>query len=327
MTDAQPPSSRHRAGSPIRRRHVVFALIAAVVVAVSITTVVALFPNAEPSDAAGRHTPSGSADTAMTGTGSPAAGPSASSSASAAPAADGNCHRSAGASPTTAVTQVSVGTKVTGAGQQGDTDPLPMAIAATPSGGSWLAWLGPTARSTSANSTARTTWSAPLPASPASTCRTSRPTRTAACCCSPARVTATPGRCAAGVQPLQHHVDGPLRQRRPPGLGAPGHQPDRQPRRVRQRRPVRLVVPAPRPARLRRHELRRVLRGGDHRAERQLRGHPRGRPDAGGQPSGALVSGHGSFEVGCSHAWTHGSCGIPGPRNSSWSAPPTTTAG
>ncbi len=141
MTDAQPPSSRHRAGSPIRRRHVVIALIVAAVLAVSITTVVALYPNAEPSDAAGRHTPSGSAGTPMPGSGSPVvASPSASASAS--PSADGNCHRPAGASPTTAVTQVSVGTKVTGAGQQGDTDPLPMAIAATPSGASWLAWLG-----------------------------------------------------------------------------------------------------------------------------------------------------------------------------------------
>nr|WP_245601659.1 hypothetical protein [Hamadaea tsunoensis] len=33
--------------------------------------------------------------------------------------------------------------KVAGYGSEADTDPLPMAIAATPSGGSWLAWLGP----------------------------------------------------------------------------------------------------------------------------------------------------------------------------------------
>nr|BFE61399.1 hypothetical protein GCM10020063_059250 [Dactylosporangium thailandense] len=40
------------------------------------------------------------------------------------------------------VTDVAVGSAVTGYGREGDTDPLPMAIAATPNGGSWLAWLG-----------------------------------------------------------------------------------------------------------------------------------------------------------------------------------------
>jgi hypothetical protein len=40
------------------------------------------------------------------------------------------------------VTEVKVGVRVTGYGQEGDTEPLPMAIAANPAGGSWLAWLG-----------------------------------------------------------------------------------------------------------------------------------------------------------------------------------------
>jgi hypothetical protein len=40
------------------------------------------------------------------------------------------------------VTDVSLGTQVTGYGNEGDTLPLPMAIAARPSGGSLLAWLG-----------------------------------------------------------------------------------------------------------------------------------------------------------------------------------------
>jgi hypothetical protein len=40
------------------------------------------------------------------------------------------------------VTNVSLGISVTGYGSQADTDPLPMAIAAMPSGGSRLAWLG-----------------------------------------------------------------------------------------------------------------------------------------------------------------------------------------
>jgi hypothetical protein len=44
------------------------------------------------------------------------------------------------------VTEVKVGVRVTGYGSESDTDPLPMAIAATPSGGSWLAWLGTDSR-------------------------------------------------------------------------------------------------------------------------------------------------------------------------------------
>jgi hypothetical protein len=44
--------------------------------------------------------------------------------------------------PTVNVTNVSLGIAVTGYGQQADTDPLPMAISAMPSGNSRLAWLG-----------------------------------------------------------------------------------------------------------------------------------------------------------------------------------------
>jgi hypothetical protein len=66
----------------------------------------------------------------------------AASAAPAAPAAAGSCTRKAAASPKVKVTQVALGTKVAGYGNEGDTEPLPMAIAATPSGGSWLAWLG-----------------------------------------------------------------------------------------------------------------------------------------------------------------------------------------
>jgi hypothetical protein len=40
------------------------------------------------------------------------------------------------------VTEVDLGVPVTGYGRESDTDPLPMAIAARPDGGSWLAWLG-----------------------------------------------------------------------------------------------------------------------------------------------------------------------------------------
>ncbi len=54
----------------------------------------------------------------------------------------GPCARQPGASPTVKVTDVNLGVPVTGYGDEGDTDPLPMAIAATPSGGSWVAWRG-----------------------------------------------------------------------------------------------------------------------------------------------------------------------------------------
>lgn len=60
----------------------------------------------------------------------------------AAPKTAGGCARTIGPTPVTRVTQVSVGSAVQGYGGEGDTEPLPMAIAATPTGGSWLAWLG-----------------------------------------------------------------------------------------------------------------------------------------------------------------------------------------
>jgi len=58
----------------------------------------------------------------------------------------GGCGRRLGTSPVVKVTTVKLGVAVTGAGQQGDTEPLPMAVAAMPSGGSWLAWLGTNGR-------------------------------------------------------------------------------------------------------------------------------------------------------------------------------------
>lgn len=56
----------------------------------------------------------------------------------------GSCARTAGActAPTVRVTDVGLGTAVTRYGNEGDTLPLPMAIAAMPSGRSRLAWLG-----------------------------------------------------------------------------------------------------------------------------------------------------------------------------------------
>ncbi len=67
------------------------------------------------------------------------------SAAPAAPAAAattaGGCARKVSAAPSVKVTQVSLPAKVAGYGQEGDTENLPMAIAARPDGGSWLAWL------------------------------------------------------------------------------------------------------------------------------------------------------------------------------------------
>ena len=57
-------------------------------------------------------------------------------------AAAGGCRRQPGPKPAVKVTEVKVGTRITGYGREGDTEPLPMAIAARPDGGSWLAWLG-----------------------------------------------------------------------------------------------------------------------------------------------------------------------------------------
>ncbi len=54
----------------------------------------------------------------------------------------GDCGRTAGTSPTTRITEVSLGSQVVSFAPQGDTDPLPAAIATAPGGGSWLAWLG-----------------------------------------------------------------------------------------------------------------------------------------------------------------------------------------
>jgi hypothetical protein len=72
---------------------------------------------------------------------SAAAVPSASASAAPAATTAGGCARKVAASPSVKVTQVSLPAKVAGYGQEGDTENLPMALAARPDGGSWLAWL------------------------------------------------------------------------------------------------------------------------------------------------------------------------------------------
>ncbi|KUL26713.1 hypothetical protein ADL15_37470 [Actinoplanes awajinensis subsp. mycoplanecinus] len=93
--------------------------------------------SAGPSDAVTPAAPSVSV--APSGSVSPAA---SAASAAAAPAATGACGRTKSAKPVTKVTQVKLSAKVVGYGGEGDTEKLPMAIAARPDGGSWLAWLG-----------------------------------------------------------------------------------------------------------------------------------------------------------------------------------------
>jgi hypothetical protein len=132
---------------PFRRRFTIVIAIVVAVVAVSGLAAAAALTAGKPKAAqagnpqAASDSTSGSAGPEQS-TGASAA-PSASASASAAaPQPQGPCGRTAGATPAVKVTDVNVGVKVTGYGSEGDTDPLPMAIAATPSGGSWLAWLG-----------------------------------------------------------------------------------------------------------------------------------------------------------------------------------------
>lgn len=56
------------------------------------------------------------------------------------------CGRVAGSSPVTRVTEVNLGLTAVSFGPQGDTDALPTAIAPAADGGSWLAWLGTDAK-------------------------------------------------------------------------------------------------------------------------------------------------------------------------------------
>lgn len=90
-------------------------------------------------------TASGAAGAPASAVPSGSVAPSASTSAkpsTAAAAATGACGRVKSAKPVTKVTEVKLPSSVTGYGGEGDTDKLPMAIAARPDGGSWLAWLG-----------------------------------------------------------------------------------------------------------------------------------------------------------------------------------------
>jgi hypothetical protein len=135
-------SDRRKLRWPTRRR--VAAAVVVGTVAVATIAVVAAFSAGPPK--AGARAGSSLQPSAPPGSrmaaGTP--GPTATASPAAGPA--GACGRPAGAAPVVKVTEVNVGVRVTGYGQEADTEPLPMAIAATPAGGSWLAWLGTNGR-------------------------------------------------------------------------------------------------------------------------------------------------------------------------------------
>ncbi len=68
-------------------------------------------------------------------------GGSAATGSSAGAGGGGNEPTGPCSSPEVRITEVSVGSTVIGYGREGDTDPIPLAIAAIPSGGSRLAWM------------------------------------------------------------------------------------------------------------------------------------------------------------------------------------------
>lgn len=137
MSETRPSRFRHRKDrSPARRRIAiaVAATVAAAGIAAAILATTGPTPDIQAQrsgvDQTGSPAPSGAAPATPT----PAASPS--------PQTQGPCARPVAATPVVKVTEVKVGTRVTGYGRESDTEPLPMALAAAPSGGSWLAWLG-----------------------------------------------------------------------------------------------------------------------------------------------------------------------------------------
>ncbi|MCP2322854.1 hypothetical protein HDA40_001361 [Hamadaea flava] len=128
---------KHR--RPVRKPLLLALAATAVATITGFALVAALSGAATPaSDSQGATSPTSDAPTLDPGQ-SPSAAVNPSPSAA---ASTGPCGRVASAKPVVQVTTVNVGVSVKGYGGEGDTEPLPMAIAATPSGGSWLAWLG-----------------------------------------------------------------------------------------------------------------------------------------------------------------------------------------
>lgn len=152
MTDVPPPAHRHRARLT-RGRRIAVVTAAALAVVTTVATAAALTltgaPDTDPAAANAPVAPVSDVSAASSAAPSPSASASPSPSPSAsptpsktAPATSGDCARPVAAGPVVTLTKVTLPTAVVGYGNEGDTDPLPTAIAATPSGGSWLAWLG-----------------------------------------------------------------------------------------------------------------------------------------------------------------------------------------
>ena len=143
---SRPGAGDHRRPRSTGRRIAVVGVIAGVVAA---TTLAAFALSAGADGRTASATPgtsaapigvsSGSSGSAL---GAPATSAAVAPLKPAPPKTAGGCARKVGTTPTAKITQVSLGSSVAGYAGEADTDPLPTAIAATPSGGSWLAWLG-----------------------------------------------------------------------------------------------------------------------------------------------------------------------------------------
>lgn len=172
MASSPPNQKRHRIDRSSRRRRLTSAVIVGVIASAALTATVlpaeahsrfgfrwwwswgrhapVSMPTTTPTTRPTTPTPTTPATPTPTTpttplpptTSNPATTAPAATTTSSAPAQGGNCGRAAGASATVKVTEVNLGSNVISFGPQGDTDNLPAAIAATPAGGSWLAWLG-----------------------------------------------------------------------------------------------------------------------------------------------------------------------------------------
>jgi hypothetical protein len=169
MASTPPSQSRHRAGRLVKRRRLALAVAVGVIASTALTATVlpaearsrlglgwwwswghhaptakpkpmpSALPTSVPPTTTPTPTPLSTVPTPSPPTTTkPATTPTASPPAG----GGGNCGRAAGSSPAVKVTEVSLGSNVISFGAQGDTDNLPAAIAPTPAGGSWLAWLG-----------------------------------------------------------------------------------------------------------------------------------------------------------------------------------------
>jgi hypothetical protein len=142
---SQPPASglRKLLSANWKRVSIVAAAALALFAGTTVATALAFAPAADEPPASSEAADQSSSD--PTSEGSPSAEPApavlASPSESPSPEAAGECQRPVGAAPEVTVTKAGI-SGVIDYGGEGDTDRLPMAIAARPDGTSWLAWMG-----------------------------------------------------------------------------------------------------------------------------------------------------------------------------------------